>query len=124
LKERNVTKKRLLEEAIITITQQAGLETKGRFHLTSVSRDSSGLFIMEVTLPARKRLLEEVKRVVTSFPSDTESGFIVLLPEVADEIILAAQTGPAGCLPALGATAAGEALVELHPGEDKNVGQL
>jgi|SRR5258708_7533058 hypothetical protein len=119
-----MTKKRLLEEAIIKITKQAGLETTGTFHLTSVSHDSSGLFIMEVMRPARKRLCEEVKRVVTGFPSDTESGCIALLPEVADEIILAAQSDPADVLPASGRTAAGETLVELHPSEGKNLGRM
>ncbi|HEV8646913.1 MAG TPA: hypothetical protein VGR01_15240 [Burkholderiales bacterium] len=102
-----MTKKQLLEEAIIKITKQAGLETSGTFHLTSVSRDSDGLFIMQVMWPERKRLCEEVKRVVTGFPSDTESGCIALLPEVADEIILAAQSDPAEFPSESGATRAG-----------------
>lgn len=102
-----MTKKELLEESIIKITKQAGLETTGTFHLTSVSRDSSGLFIMEVMLTARKRLCEEVKRVVTGFPSNTESGCIALLPEVADQIILAAQTGPAGFRSGIGRDSGG-----------------
>jgi len=62
-----VTKKRLLEEAIIKITQQAGLENDRQVSPHIVSRDSSGLSSWRWTLPARKRLLEEVKRVVTSF---------------------------------------------------------
>jgi len=95
-----MTKKELLEESIIKITKQAGLEMSGTFHLTSVSRDSCGLFIMEVTWPERKRLCEEVKRVVTGFPFDTESGCIALLPEVVDGIILAAQTDLANFRPA------------------------
>ena len=82
-----MTKKELLEESIIKITKQAGVETSGTFHLTSVSRDHGGLFIMEVMGPERKRLCEEVKRAVAGFPSDTESGCIVLLPDVVDEII-------------------------------------
>ena len=93
-----MTKKELLEESIIKITKQAGLEASGRFHLTLVSRDSGGLFIMEVMSPDRKRLCEEVKRAVTGFPPDSESSCIALLPEVVDEIILAAQSEPADLL--------------------------
>lgn len=86
-----MTKTELLEESILRITKQAGLEMSGRFHLTSVSRDSRGLFIMDVMGPERKRFCEEVQRVVTGFPSDTESSFFALLPDVVDEIITAAQ---------------------------------
>jgi hypothetical protein len=92
--------KELLEESILKIAKQAGLETTGTFHLTAMSRGSSAIFIMEVMRLVRKRLCEEVKRVVTGFPSDTESGCIVLLPEVADEIIRAAQADRPGGLPA------------------------
>jgi len=93
-----MTKKELLKESIVKITKRAGLETSGMFHLTSVSRDSGGLFIMEVMSPDRKRLCEEVKRAVTGFPPDSESSCIALLPEVVDEIILAAQSEPADLL--------------------------
>ena len=93
-----MTETELLEESIVKITKQAGLEATGRFHLTSVSRDPGGLFILEVMLSDRKRLCEEVKRAVTAFPSDVESGCIALLPEVVDEIILAAKSGPADLL--------------------------
>lgn len=109
-----MTKAELLEESIIRITKQAGLQVSGRFHLTSVSRDSGGLFIMDIMEPERKRLCEEVRRVVTGFPSDTESGCIALLPEVVDEIILAAQSDPVDFLPASGATAAAAALMDMH----------
>ena len=119
-----MTKKRLLEEAIIKITRQAGLEMSGTFHLTSVSRDSGGVFIMEVMWPERKRLCEAVKRVVTGFPSDPESSCIALLPEVADEIILAAQSDPADFLPTSGRTVAGEALMDVHHTGDGNVIQM
>ena len=94
-----MTKKELLEESIPRITKQAGLEASGRIHLTSVSRDSGGLFIMEVMQPDRKRVCEEVKRAVTGFPADTESGCIALLPEVVDGNIFAAQAGLAGFRP-------------------------
>jgi len=119
-----MTKKELLEESIVKITKQAGLETSGTFHLTSVSRDHGGLFIMEVMWPERKRLCEEVKRAVAGFPSDTESGFIVLLPEVVDEIILAAQSDSADFLPASGRTAAGQAQMDVHRTGDENVPQV
>ena len=119
-----MTKKRLLEEAIIKITQQAGLQMSGKFHLTSVSRDAGGVFIMEVMWRERKRLCEVVKRVVTGFPSDPESSCIVLLPEVADQMILAAQCEPADFLPASGQTSAGEALIDLHRTGDENVTQM
>ena len=93
-----MTEKELLEESIVKITKQAGLETTGRFHLTSVSRDPGGLFILEVLLADRKRLCEEIKRAVTGFPSDTESGCIALLPEVVFEINLAANSDPVDSL--------------------------
>ena len=119
-----MTKKRLLEEAIIKITQQAGLETIGTFHLTSVSHDSSGLFIMEVMRPERKRLCEAVKRAVAGFPSDPESSCIVLLPEVVDQIIHAAQSDPADFLRASSRTVPGEALLDVHRTGDENVPQV
>ncbi len=119
-----MTKKRLLEEAIIKITQQAGLEMSGTFHLTSVSRDSGGVFIMEVMWPERKRLCEAIKRVVTGFPSDPGSSCIALLPEVADEIILAAQSDPADFLPASGRTLAGEAPMDVRCTADERVTQM
>ena len=119
-----MTKKRLLEEAIIKITQQAGLEMSGMFHLTSVSRDSGGVFIMEVMWPERKRLCEAVKRVVTGFPSDPESSCIVLLPEVVDQIIHAARSDPADFLPASTRTVAAETLMDVHRTGDENVPQM
>jgi len=119
-----MTKKELLEESIVKITKQAGLETSGTFHLTSVSRDHGGLFIMEVMWPERKRLCEEVKRAVTGFPSDSESGCIVLLPEVVDEIILVAQPIPADFLPASGRTVGREALMDVDRTEDEHVPQM
>jgi hypothetical protein len=119
-----MTKKELLEESIVKITKQAGLETSGTFHLTSVSRDHGGLFIMEVMWPERKRLCEEVKRAVTGFPSDSESGCIVLLPEVVDEIILVAQPIPADFLPASGGTVGREALMDVDRTEDEHVPQM
>src|SRR5258708_30775044 len=85
-------KKELLQKSIVTIAKRAGLETSGMFHLTPVSRDSGGLFIMEVMRPLKGPLCNEIKLVVPGFPSDTASGCIALLPGVVDEIILAAQS--------------------------------
>lgn len=115
-----MTKKELLQESIVKLMTQAGLETTGTFHLTSVSRDHGGLFIMEVMWPERKRLCEEVKRAVTGFPSDSESGCIVLLPEVVDEIILAAQPIPADFLSASGRTVGREVLMDVDRNGDRN----
>jgi hypothetical protein len=119
-----MTKTELLEESIIRITKEAGLEMSGKFHLTSVSQDSRGLFIMDVMGPERKRLCEEVQRVVTGFPSDTESGCIVLLPQVVDEIILAAQSDPTDFLPASSRTVTGEAPMDVHRNGNENAHQM
>ena len=119
-----MTKKDLLENSIVKISKQAGLEMSGTFHLTPVSRDPGGLFIMEVMRPGKKRLCEAIRRVVTSFPRDTESSYIVLLPEVVDEIILAAQSGPADFLQVQGRTAVREALMDVHRTRDENLPQM
>jgi hypothetical protein len=107
-----MTKRELLEKSIINIAKQAGLEMSGTFHLTSVSRDPGGLFIMEVMRLERKRLCDAVKRVVTNFPPDTGSSCIVLLPKVVDEIILAAQSAPTEFIAASGRTVAGKELTD------------
>ena len=119
-----MTKKDLLENSIVKISKQAGLEMSGTFHLTPVSRDPGGLFIMEVMRPGKKRLCEAIRRVVTGFPRDTESSCIVLLPEVVDEIILVAQPIPADFLPASGGTVGREALMDVDRTEDEHVPQM
>jgi hypothetical protein len=119
-----MTKKELLEESIVKITKQAGLEMSGTFHLTPVSRDPGGLFIMEVMRPGRKRLCEAIRRVVTGFPPDPESNCIVLLPEVVDEIILAAQSGPVDLLQVSGRTVVREALMDVHRTRDETLPQM
>ncbi len=116
-----MTKKELLEKSIINIAKQAGLETSGTFHLTSVSRDFGGLFIMEIMRPHRRRLCDEIKRVVTGFPSDPESGCIALLPKVVDELILAAHSVPMEFMTASGRTGAGETRMDVHRTGDENV---
>ena len=119
-----MTKKDLLENSIVKISKQAGLEMSGTFHLTPVSRDPGGLFIMEVMRSDRKRLCEEVKRAVTDFPSDTESGCIALLPDVVDRIILAAQLNPSDLLTASVRTMASKALIDVHRSEDESLTQM
>ncbi len=79
---------------------------------------------MEVMWPERKRLCEAVKRVVAGFPSDPESSCIVLLPDLTDQIILAAQSDPADFRPASGRTGAGEALMDVHRTGDEKVIQM
>jgi hypothetical protein len=118
-----MTEKDLLENSIVKISKQAGLEMSGTFHLTPVSRDPGGLFIMEVMRPGKKHLCEAIRRVVRGFPRDTESSCIVLLPQVVDEIILAAQSGPAD-LQVSGRTAVREALMDVHRTRDENLPQM
>ncbi len=87
-----MTKQELLEESIVKIASRAGLATSGTFHLTSVSRDFGGVYILEVMSYEKARFCDEVRRAVTNFPSDTTSSCIALLPEVVDGIIRVAQS--------------------------------
>ncbi len=119
-----MTRKKLLEESIVRITKRAGLETAGRFHLTPVSQDTGGLFILEVMWSDRKRLCEEVKRAVTDFPSDTASGCIALLPDVVEQIILAAQLNPADLRTVSGRTMAGKARIDVQRTGDESLTQM
>ena len=119
-----MTTKDLLENSIMKISAQAGLKLSGTFHLTPVSRDPGGLFIMEVMQPGTKSLCEAIRRVVTGFPRDSESGCIVLLPEVVDEIILAAQSGRTDLLQVPGRTAVSEAPMDVHRTRDENLPQM
>lgn len=90
-----MTRKELLENALRMITQRAGIREAGQFHVTQVSEDANGLFLMEVTLPDGLQLYEAVGRDVPGFPADACSSCVPLLPHVVDEIILTAQ--PALC---------------------------
>lgn len=83
-----MTKKELLENAIRMISQRAGIDEPGRFHVTQVSQDPGGVYLMQVSWPEGKRVCEEVQRTVASFPVITYSTCVPLLPEVVDEIIM------------------------------------
>jgi hypothetical protein len=94
-----MTKKELLEASILGSAKQAGVEASGRIHLTSRSRDSGALFIMEVMQPDRKRVCEEARRAITETQPANDSGCIALIPEAVDGIVFAAQAGLAGFHP-------------------------
>lgn len=83
-----MTRKELLENAIRMITQRAGIHEPDQFHVTQVSRDPGGVYLMQVTWPEGARVCEEVRRTVASFPVITYSSCVPLLPEVVDEIIM------------------------------------
>lgn len=91
-----MTRKELLENALRMITQRAGIREAGQFHVTQVSQDADGLFLMEVPLPEGLRLYEAVRRDVAGFPPDACSSCVPLLPQLVDEIILTAQPGLCG----------------------------
>ena len=67
-----MTKQELLEESIVKIASRAGLATSGTFHLTSVSRDFGGVYILEVMSYEKARFCDEVRGAVTNFPPDAE----------------------------------------------------
>lgn len=90
-----MTKKELLQNAIKTISRRAGIDEPHPFHVTQISQDPDGVYLMQVTWPEAKRVCEEVRRTVASFPVITYSSCVPLLPEVVDEIILVA--GPEPC---------------------------
>ncbi len=85
-------KQEFLKDAIRTIAQRAGIE-RPVFHLTSVSQDSAGLFIMQTTWPEGRLICEKIAHAVTGFPKDPYTTCVALLPDLVDEIILVAQKG-------------------------------
>ena len=99
-----------LVEAIRTLAQRAGL-AQPAFHVTCVSQDPDGIFIMQTTWPEGQRLCEALASAVEGFPADHYTTCVALLPDVVDEIIAAAGAGartrharlhrPAGFTPAL-----------------------
>lgn len=86
-----MTRKQLLENAIRMITQRAGMLEPNQFHVTQISQDPGGVYLMQVSLPDGKRVCEEVRRIITSFPAYTNSSCVPLLPKVVDEIIMVAR---------------------------------
>lgn len=84
----------LLEQAIRTIAQRAGI-AQPVFHLLSVSQDSDGIFIMQTMWPEGRQMCEEIARTVAAFPRDHYTTCVALLPDLVDEIICAARKGHA-----------------------------
>jgi hypothetical protein len=83
------TQKRL-NDAIRTIAQRAGVD-RPVFHLTSVSRDSAGVFIMQTEWPDGRQMCEKIAQAVSGFPKDPYTTCVALLPELVNEIIWVAQ---------------------------------
>jgi len=86
-----MTRKELLENAIRMITQRAGMLEPDQFHVTQISQDPAGVYLMQVSLPDGKRVCEEVRRTIASFPAVIDSSCVPLLPAVVDEIIMMAR---------------------------------
>jgi hypothetical protein len=87
-----MNKHELLQDAILTIAQRAGIE-RPEFHLTSVSQDCAGVFIMQTTWPDGRLICEKMAREVAGFPKDPFTTCVALLPELVDEIIWVAREG-------------------------------
>ncbi|HKB83700.1 MAG TPA: hypothetical protein VKD04_10915 [Burkholderiales bacterium] len=85
-----MNRQELLKHAIRTIAQRAGIE-RPIFHLTSVSQDSAGVFIMQTTWPEGRAICEKIASAVTGFPRDPYTTCVALLPDLVDEIIRVAQ---------------------------------
>ena len=83
-----------LNDAIRAIAQRAGIE-RPVFHITSVSQDSDGIFIMQTMWPEGRLICEGMARAVAAFPRDHYTTCVALLPELVDEIICAARQGDA-----------------------------
>ena len=80
----------LLKGAIRTIAQRAGLD-RPVFHVTSVSQDSAGVFIMQTEWPGGQVICQKIAQSVNGFPKDPYTTCIALLPDLVDEIIWVAQ---------------------------------
>jgi hypothetical protein len=85
-----MNKQDLLQRALHIIASRAGIE-QPVFHLTSVSRDAAGVFIMQTAWPEGKGMCDVIARAVSGFPRDPFTSCIPLLPELVDEIIRAAN---------------------------------
>ena len=81
----------LLERAIRTLSQRAGIE-RPVFHVLCVSQDSAGIFIMQTTWPDGQAICEAIASVVEAFPKDHYTTCVALLPDLVDEILRAART--------------------------------
>ena len=87
-----MNKQKLLQDAILTIAQRAGIEQPA-FHLTSVSQDDAGVFIMQTMWPDGRLICEKIANAVTGFPKDPYTTCVALLPDLIDEIISVARQG-------------------------------
>lgn len=85
-----MNKQDLLQQALHTIAARAGIE-QPVFHLTSVSRDAAGVFIMQTAWPEGKGMCNVIACAVHGFPRDPFTSCIPLLPDLVDEIIRAAN---------------------------------
>ena len=80
----------LLEGAIRTIAQRAGLD-RPVFHLTSVSQDAAGVFILQTEWPGGRLICEKIAESVNGFPRYPYTTCVALLPDLVDKIIWVAQ---------------------------------
>lgn len=85
-----MNRQELLEDAIRTIAQRAGID-RPLFHLTSVSQDSAGVFIMQTMWPEGRLICERIARAVAGFPRDPYTTCVALLPDLVDELIRVAR---------------------------------
>jgi len=83
-------KQKFLNDAIRTIARRAGIE-RPVFHITSVSQDSAGIFIMQTMWPEGRLICEGMARAVAAFPRDHYTDCVPLLPDLVDEIIWVAR---------------------------------
>jgi hypothetical protein len=87
-----MNKQEYLNDAIRTIAQRAGIE-QPVFHLTSVSQDAAGVFIMQTMWPDGRLICEKIATAVSGFPKDPYTTCVALLPDLVDEIIWIARQG-------------------------------
>jgi hypothetical protein len=85
-----MNKQESLQQALHILAARAGIE-QPVFHLTSVSRDAAGVFILQTAWPEGKGMCDVIARAVQGFPRDPFTSCIPLLPELVDEIIRAAN---------------------------------
>jgi hypothetical protein len=100
-----MNRQELLQEAIRTIAQRAGID-RPVFHLTSVSQDSAGVFIMQTMWPEGRLICEKIACAVAGFPKDPYTTCVALLPDLVDELIRVAQNSDEEARHA--------AIVEMH----------
>jgi predicted transcriptional regulator len=85
-----MNRQELLKDAIRTIAQRAGIE-RPVFHLTSVSQDSAGVFIMQTMWPEGRVICAKIACAVAGFPEDPYTTCVALLPDLVDELIRVAR---------------------------------